>query len=86
METNETQLQLLQLQARVLALMSVVATMVKNHPDRAQLNTSAEALAQLHECALLSLPHPDEAAHTMRKTIEQVRLLATLELVPGAAP
>jgi hypothetical protein len=71
-----TEEKLAQAEARILALMTLMAAVIKHHPDQVGVMQTIDALSELSACALLPRTHPDAAAETLLKTVEQVRQLA----------
>jgi hypothetical protein len=75
-ETELLAAQLVKLEARVLALMSVCAAMLKHHPQRGDAETALSQLLELHVCALLPSAQPDEVADVIQSTACRVLQLA----------
>ncbi len=83
MKNEQMAAQLVMLEARVLALMSVCAAMLKHHPQRGDAETALDQLLELHECALLPKTHPDAVANGIRHTA--CRVLQLANALPGHA-
>ena len=81
MENEQMTAQLVKLEARVLALMSVCAAMLKHHPQKGDAETTLDQLLELHECALLPKTQPDAVASVMRSTA--CRVLQLANAMPG---
>lgn len=75
-EMEQLAARLVKAEARVLALMSVCAAMLKHHPMRSDAETTLDQLLELHACALLPKTHPDAVADGIRSTACRVLQLA----------
>ncbi len=80
MELDELTARLVKAEARVLALMSVCAAMLKHHPERDEMEATLGRLAELHECALLPKTRQDAVAEVYRSTTVRVQQLSRLAL------
>lgn len=85
-ETEELTTRVMRAEARVLALMSVCAAMLKHHPERTDVQTSLGQLVELHDCALLLQTQPDDVADVIRSTSVRVMQLADIGLGPDGVP
>ena len=81
MEIDKLVDRLVKAEARVLALMSVCAAMLKHHPQRGDAETSLDQLLELHACALLPSAQPDVVESVIRSTACKVLQLANA--LPG---
>jgi hypothetical protein len=80
MELDELTARLVRAEARVLALMSIAAAMLKHHPERDEIEATLGQLAELHESALLPKTHQDAVGEVYRSTTVRVQQLSRLAL------